>query len=711
MIFVAMLGFYIMLLCFKVNTWLAIAGAFAYGLSTYFLIIAGAGHNTKMRAMAYMPLIIGGIHLAYSQKKMWLGMLVVCLALGLQIRANHLQITYYTAMVVLIFIIFESVRIYKEKQYAHFFKTSASMIVALALAIGVNITNILLTAEYTPYSTRGKSELTDDSGNKTSGLDKTYILDDYSYGIVETMNLFIPNFVGGSSGAKVGDQSPIYEALIKNGGMSKREALEVCTSVPTYWGGQRFTSGPVYIGAVVIFLFIIGLFLVKGQIKWWLVSSLLLCLMLAWGKNFMILSELFIDFFPGYNKFRTVSMILVIAQLVIPLLGILALKALFDNEIAIEEKKQAIKKGFYVAGGIALFFSVFPGLFFDFSAEVDQMYLQHGYPAWFIDALQDTRQYLLRTDAMRTLFFVTAAAAALWFATIGKLKISIATAIITLLIITDLWTVDKRYLNESNFASKGVNNIPSPSAIDLEILQDKDISYRVFNRQNPFNEATTSFFHKSIGGYHGAKMKRYQELIERHIGNMNMDVLNMLNTKYIIAADRTTNRPFVQANPQALGNAWTVPQIRWVEDADEEIQALADFDPKEEVIIDKRFKSVLKDFVPTNDTIANVQLLEYQPNRLVYEYYSNYPQLVVFSEIFYSKGWAAYINGQSAEHVRANYVLRAMEVPAGKQEIVFEFKPKTYKRGERIALSSSVMIVLLIIGVTAYQLKRLKMDR
>ena len=716
MIFIALLGFYIMLLCFGVNPWLAIAGAFAYGLSTYFMHIAGAGHNSKMRAMGYMPLIIGGLYLAYSRKKMWLGTLLVCLSLGLQIRANHLQITYYTAIIVLIFIIFELVRVIREKQYASFVKTSAAMAIAVTLAVGVNITNMLLTSEYTSFSTRGPSELTDESGDKTRGLDKSYILNDYSYGIVETMNLFIPNFVGGGSVSKIGAGSPLYEALVQNNA-SKQDITAFCRAVPTYWGGQRSTAGPVYIGAVVIFLFILGLFVVKGRVKWWLVTAVILSVLLAWGNNFLILSDLFIDFFPGYNKFRTVSMILVIAELAIPLLGILALKEMFGNELAAGDKQKALKNSFFIAGGIALFFSLFPGIF-SFSASVDSIY--SNYPDWFIAALHDTRQYLLRMDSIRTLFFVTAAAAVLWFSMKGKLKINIVYIVLITLIVVDLWTVNRRYLNDGNFDKRQRANTAAATPADLAILQDNGLNYRVLNLTvDPFNDATTSFHHKSLGGYHGAKMKRYQQIIEHHLGPEinamgaklrtvktesdlaslfnNSPVMNMLNTKYIIINPEQI--PII--NSDALGNAWPVARIQWADNSDAEIAALNAFNPAREVVADKRYQPTLEGFNAQYDSTASIRLVSYEPNHLVYAYQSQLPQMVVFSEIFYDKGWNAYINGELTPHIRANYILRAMAIPAGNHEIVFKFEPKSYARGEKIALISSIGMVLLMLGVVA----------
>jgi len=700
MIFFALLGFYIMLLCFRVHPWLAIAGAFAYGLSTYFMLIAGAGHNTKMRAMAYMPAIIAGLYLAYSRGKMWLGVLVVCLALGLQIRANHFQITYYTTIIVLIFIILEIVRVHKEKLYGNFLKTSAAMMIAVALAVGVNITNMLLTAEYTPYSTRGASELTDETGDQTKGLDKSYILNNYSYGISETFDLFIPSFSGGTISVDMAKKTKLYDDLVRQGNVPRNTAVEYARHM-TSWSGQG-NSDPIYLGAVVIFLFVLGLFVVKGQVKWWLLAATILSIALAWGKHFEFLSNLFIDFFPLYNKFRTVSMILTIAMLTVPLLGILAVNEMLNNNMTAIDKKKVLQKSFFITGGIAMFFVVAPGLFFSFEAASDV-----DYPDWLVTSLRDTREWVLRYGAFRSLIFVTCAATVLWFTVNGKLKFTPAVALLTGLIVVDLWTVDVRYLNNTAFKPKGVNTV-QPSPVDLDILQDKSLNYRVMNTSvplGPFNDATTSYFHKSIGGYHGAKMKRYQELFGHHISNT-MQVLNMLNTKYFIVTDKETGRSVKQTNPDALGNAWPVAQIRWVDDADAEIAALNDFDPAREAVIDKRYQPVLEGFTARSDSSASINLISYEPNHLVYGYHSQLPQMIVFSEIFYDKGWNAYIDGALTPHIRANYVLRAMAVPAGQHEIVFKFEPASYARGEKIALFSSIGIVLLILGVVAIEFRK-----
>lgn len=728
-LFMAFLGFYITLLCFRVNPWLGIAGALAYGLSTYFLIIIGAGHNTKMRALTFLPPIIGGIHLAFREKKIRTGAIVTCLALSLQILVNHIQITYYTGIIVLIYVIFEMVVAGRKRQYFPFFKASGALLVALVLAIGLNSTILMLTAEYTPYSTRGASELSNTDGDKTSGLDKSYILNNYSYGIAETMNLFIPDFTGGASAGKVSHRTPFYKALEEKN-IPKQEIAKIARYVPLYWGGMDGgTSGPVYIGAVMVFLFVLGLLLVKGSVKWWLLSATIVSVVLAWGKHCMWISDFFIDYFPGYNKFRTVSMILVIAEFTVPLLGILAVKEWMDGGISVETKKKALKRSLYITGGIALFFAVFPGWLFDFTSLSDGS-IAAEYPDWLMAALYDTREYVLRMDALRSLFFTVAAAAVLLLMVRGKIKTVSTCLILTVLVVVDLWMVDKRYLNNDKFAPAKEIARPKPSVADESILSDTTLNYRVLNMANPFNDGVTSYFHKSIGGYHGAKMKRYQELIEHRLSKEIETIitgiksvktmqdfsdllsecpgLNMLNTRYIII---NPGHP-APDNPAALGNAWLVRNIRWVNNADEEIAALADFNPAQEAIIDKRFEPTLRNFSIKADSAAQIRLTLYQPNRLTYEYSAATPQLAVFSEIYYDKGWEAFIDGQPAPHLRADYVLRAMALPEGTHQIEFRFKSQTYLKGEKISLASSILLSLLLLGSMAgYFLKRKKQTR
>jgi len=459
-----------------------------------------------------------------------------------------------------------------------------------------------------------------------------------------------------------------------------------------YWGDQRQTAGPVYIGAVAVFLFVLGLFLLRGPVKWWLAGLTLLAVLLAWGRNFLFLSEWFINYFPLYNKFRVVSMILVIAELTIPLLGILALKEWIAGESTPEQKKKALTYALGIAGGFALFFTLLPGAFFSFESPMDS-----GLPEWLTAALHADRQSLLRNDALRSLIFVALTAGLLWAFFKNKIKAGHVCVLLSLLALADMWPVNKRYINNDHFVTRREVREPiKATAADLQILQDKDPNYRVLNLTvDPFNDATTSYFHKSIGGYHGAKMERFQEIIEHQIAKNNMGVLNMLNTKYLIVPDEQGN-PVASRNPGALGAAWTVDTLLMADNADQEMAALTNLNPAVQAVVDRRFAQNLQGFSPNADSTASVQLTSYQPNELTYSFTSKNPECVVFSEIYYPEGWKAYLDGEEAPHFRANYILRAMIVPAGNHQIVFRFKPMHYFMGERIALAGSVLLVVLL---------------
>ncbi|MFH2094975.1 MAG: YfhO family protein [Bacteroidota bacterium] len=698
-LFVLLLGFYIALLLFRVNPWLSIAGAIAFGLSSYFLIVIEAGHLTKVQALGYMPPVIAGVYYAYN-RKIILGALIAGLFLALQLLVNHLQITYYTLLVILVLIVFQLIQDIRQKSLMKFIKASVVLGAAVILAVGVNFGSIYLTYDYGKDSMRGKSELTHDIDNKTGGLDKDYATA-WSYGKGETFNLLVPNLMGGASGGALSEDSDTYKYFESRAG--KAQARQIIKQLPLYWGPQPFTSGPVYIGAIVVFLFVLGMFIVKGPVRWWLFTATLLAILLAWGKNLNWLTDLFLDYFPGYNKFRTVSMILVIAEFTMPLLGIFAIQRILNGEV----DKQKLKKGIFwslgIVGGLCLLFAAIPGAFFSFDGLNDAAYESSGYP---MDAIRADRQSLLQADAFRSLVFVILGAAVIFGVYIGKLKKGWVYFCLAALFIFDLWTIDRRYLNNDDFVPKREMKTPfTPTMADQYILQDPDPDFRVLNvAVNTFNDASTSYFHKSIGGYHGAKMKRYQELIDFHISKNNMAVLNMLNTKYFIIPTEEKG-PVPQQNPEALGNAWFVEQYRLVENADEEINALTDFDPAKEAIVDKRFASQLEGLNLQKDSTAAIHLLEYKPNHLSYESQTGSDQLAVFSEIYYSKGWNAYIDGQPAPHIRANYVLRAMKVPAGKHSIEFKFEPKMYYTGNTISLISSVLLILFIIGVIVYELK------
>ncbi len=702
-LFLSLLSFYILLLAFRVDPWLSIAGALAFGFSTYFFIIGGVGHNSKAHAMAYMPGILAGIVLTF-RGRIWWGAALTGVFLALQLYAGHLQITYYTAMVVLVMGLVYLVYAIREKNLLPFFRAAGVLLIAAILALGSNITSMLVTAEYGKYSTRGKTELSHDADIETSGLDKDYILNDYSYGIKESMNLLIPNFLGGSSFGPLDQNSSLYKSLR---GQDPQFARQFIQNVPLYWGPQRYTAGPVYLGAVVIFLFVLGLFLVKGPARWWIAGAALLSLLLAWGKHFGFLSDLFIDYFPGYNKFRTVSMILVIAELVVPILGFLAVKQVIEGKTGKEEFWRAMKWSVGIVGGITLLFAVVPGWFLNFQGPVDQQLQSVGWPPVLLEALQDDRKTLLQRDAFRSFLFVVFTATLL--VTFRMKKISPVFFYVTLagLVLIDMWPVNKRYLNNDFFTSaREVRQPFKPTAADQQILQDTTLNFRVYNMTvSPFNDASTSYFHNSIGGYHGAKMERYQELIDYHISQNSPYVLDMLNTRYYIVPGQN-NQPVARFNPDAMGNAWFVSGVQVVANADEEIQALYDTDPRGTAIVDRRFSEDLEGYVPGADSTAWIRLVSYKPNELVYSYQAEKQQLAVFSEIYYDKGWKAYIDGEPAPYFRADYVLRAMVLPAGKHEIRFEFHPRSYFIGEKISLASSSLLILLFLGALVLEILR-----
>ena len=734
-LFLSLVGFYILMLAFRVNPWLAIAGALAFGFSTYFFIIEAVGHNTKAHAMSYMAPLIAGIVISF-RGKLLLGCALTGIFLALQIYANHLQVTYYTLLIVLVFGIFELTNAFRKKLLPVFLKNLATLFIPVILAVGVNFANLYLIWEYGRYSMRGPAELTSDEMVRTGGLDKDYILNDYSYGISETMNLLIPNFKGGSSSYDLGTDSEVYRVLNENDVPGARDIVE---NVPVYWGPQAFTAGPVYIGASVIFFFVLGLFVLKGRYKWWLLSATILSITLAWGKHFMFLSELFIDYFPGYNRFRAVSMILIIAELTIPFLAILGIRDIIVSGPS-DEFKNALKKTFYILGGITLFFTLMPGTVLSFTGDVDQQLLAMGWPEFLIDALQKDRLSMLRADAFRSFIFVSLGAGLMLMFLLNKISAKYLALTVAFLFLVDLWPVNRRFLNDDNFITpRQMTQHFLKTEADAVILRDDDPHYRVYNTvRNPFNDAVTSFHHKSIGGYHGAKLGRYQDLIDHHLRHNNMDVLSMLNAKYFIRpTDEGHPQPF--RNPDALGNAWFIDSIRFVDNPDEEIEALYNFDPAVEAFVDRRFEEVVGDFEPVSvpgagddadietdtdhgdvveldadyvpdnedepEPVDNIELISYSPNHLIYHSDTRNTRVAVFSEVYYDAGWRAFINDEPADHFRVNYILRAMIVPPGENEIEFRFRPWGYFGGRWINLASSLILILLAGGILWRELK------
>lgn len=691
-VFLYLLGFYFLLVTLSIDYRIAIIGAIAFAFSSYFFIIIEAGHNTKAHAIGYMAPVLASVLMVFRGRVL-LGSALAAFFTALMLNANHFQITYYLVMLLAIIGIVTFFKALKEKTIPLFFKQVGFLLIAGTLGSLTSISKLTTTMEYGKESIRGKSELTANQSNKTSGLDKDYATA-WSYGKAESLTLLIPNFHGGASGGALTTDSETYK-LFRNSGQSA-QAKQIIKQLPLYWGAQPFTSGPVYAGAVACFLFVLSLFLIKGYMRWWALSTFLLMLALAWGKNFMPLTDFFLDFIPGYNKFRAVSTTLVVVELLIPLLGIIAFNKLFKEEVSNKTKKQ-IKYAYGITGGICLFFALLPGLFFDFVGLGDASYNES-----LTNALRADRESLLQSDAFRSFAFISMAFLAIWLYVSKKINQIPLILIVGALILSDMWVVNKRYLDNDNFKSKRKVTQPySPSIADQQILNDKDPNFRVYNTTvSPFNDASTSYFHKSIGGYHGAKLRKYQELIENHISKGNMQVLNMLNTKYFIV--NSQNGPMAQLNRDALGNAWFIDDIIKVENADKEIAKLSEINTSTQVVVDERYESPS---ALTTDSTATIQLISYKANHLIYKSNTQIDQFAVFSEIYYDKGWNAYIDGELASYVRANYVLRAMAIPAGSHTIEFKFEPATYYTGERVSLASSIALLLFLFFAFYKELK------
>ena len=715
--FLYFIGFYIALLLFGVNPWLAIIGALAFGFSSYNFIIIAAGHNTKAIAIAYMAPIIAGIYYAL-RKNLWMGGAVFSLFLALQIFANHIQITYYTLLIVLVLSATELYYFIKEKRLMEFARRVGFLAVFALLAVASNTSRLWTTYEYGKYSIRGESELSHDKENQTSGLDKDYATA-WSYGIGETLTLLIPNFRGGSSMSGLDAESESAKVLNQNGVPNANNAVRGLG----YWGDQPFTSGPVYVGAIIFFLFILGLFLIKGRIKYWILIATVLSIVLAWGNNLMAVTDIFLDYFPGYNKFRTVSMILVIASFTMPLLAILTVQKIVDGKIDKRDWQKGLMWSLGLTAGLSLIFSLLPGVAGSFLSAGDAQM-----PDWLKPSLILDRKELLRGDAFRSTVFIVLAAGLLWAYVSQKLKLNTALSILGLLILIDLWTVDRRYLNNDNFIAAQQAKVPFIAAkADQEILKDNDPNYRVLNiTVSTFNDASTSYFHKSIGGYHGAKFRRYQELIDIHLNKeiqqisqslpkvrsmsgldsifRDLKVLNILNMKYLIYNPNAAPA----RNSHAMGSVWLVDRYKLAENADQEIALLNQIDPSKEMVVNKKFADHLSGLSLKNDTTATISLTSYSPNKLEYLYKGSGEALAVFSEIYYPKGWNAYIDGKEAPHFQADYVLRSMVIPAGEHKIEFRFEPKSFLTGSTIASLSSVVLLLLLIGIFAREFVRKK---
>jgi hypothetical protein len=704
-LFLSMVGFYLLLLIFGVDPWLSIVGAIAYGFSSFFFQILAAGHNTQAIALAYMAPMIGGIYYTYRYDAIK-GALLTGFMLSLEILANHPQITYYAMICLLIFVITEFIFSIRNKTINNFLKRSLLLLVPFIIAIGINFGNLYTIQEYGKYSIRGKSDLKIETENVSSGLDRDYITY-WSYGVDETLNLLIPNFKGGSSKPFDRD-SETLKALRQN------NAGSYANSIMKYWGSQPGTDGPHYFGAIVIFLFVLGLIIIKGPEKWWLLIATILSILLAWGKNFASFTNLFIDYFPGYNKFRAVTMTLVIAQFCMPLLGILALRNIYNGTLSKKVILKGIKIALAITGGILLLIMIIPNIAGSFLNQ----YETAGYPAWLTSALISDRKGLLRADSFRSLAFILLGAATIYGFISGKVKKEYSIMLFGILVLLDLWSAGKRYLGADRFERPSViQKAFLPSTADAIILEDPSY-YRVLNLSvSTFNDNTpTAWFHKSIGGYHGAKLKRYQELIDSAISRelasfgsaaetaQSVDdlmpvfettyALNMLNAKYVIYNPDAP--PLV--NEHSLGNVWFAEKPLIVENANTELSAIKNINPSKEAVIDNKFKDQVTEKSYQTSENDKIELVSYQPNELVYNYSADGERLAVFSEIYYPAGWICYIDGTESNYFRTDYVLRGMILPAGTHEVKFSFKPSSYYVGNKVSLASSVILILLTAG-------------
>ena len=698
--FLYFLSFFVLMLALKIEWRLAILGALSFGFSTYLIIIFGAGHNAKAHAIAYMPLVLAGV-LWVFQKRYILGFLVTSFGLALEIYTNHPQMTYYLGFCLLILGVVEFINAIKEKLLPVFIKQSVVIIAAVLLGIGANSSRLMAMKEYGDYSTRGKSELTitPDGSEKEAavGLDRAYITE-YSYAKLETFNLFIPRFMGGGTVEKLENSSELYKVIETK--LGKKGADYFTDQALTYWGDQTIVEAPAYIGAVIFFLFFLGLFLVKGRLKQWLLAATVFSVLLSWGRNFEGLTNFFIDYVPLYNKFRAVSSIQVIAELCVPILGVLALKEFFSLKISSEEKIKALKKSLYAFGGLIIIgfllahsFSTFEGIRDTTYLNIEKEYNIIG----VLDAVIADRKAMLLFDVLRSLFLMLLTAGVLWMFLKSKLKQGIAILIIAVFVLFDLVSVDKKYVNKDDFKSS--RKIEKPfiaSNADKLILQDKT-HFRVGNFSvNPMNDGSTSYFHQSIGGYHAAKMMRYQELFEYQIAKNNMQVLNMLNTKYFIV-DNDKGEKQAQQNLDANGNAWFVKNVKVVNSANSELQILDSLNTKMSAVIDKSKVLDNVNFNFEKDSTATIKLINYDVTELTYRTKTEKEQFVVFSEIYYKDGWNAYIDGKLTNHFRVNYVLRGMKIPAGEHEIEYKFEPKVIQQGGMISLFSYISIILVFV--------------
>jgi hypothetical protein len=722
-----LLGAYLLFCVLKLNPWLAAAGAIAFAFSSYNFILIYAGHSNQVYAIAFFAPIIAGIILTLRGKYL-LGASITAFFLAMEIRSNHVQMTYYLLFAIIILVIVELYDAFRKKELKVFGRAFIYLAGATLLAVAVNATMLWTTAEYGAETTRGQSNLTQHTTEPSNGLSKDYAYG-WSQGVGECITFLIPNAYGGESGLSSLNipNAALTKAFVAKGATEDQAEGTVQQlgnmGVSTYWGEKQFTSGPFYFGAAVCFLFILGLLIVKDRIKWWLLATVILSMLLSFGRNWPYVSDLFFNYFPMYNKFRTVESILAIAELCFPILAFLAIQEVINTP----DKKVLLKKlllSLYIIGGITLVLILMPDVFFSFKNSQNQNLIagltqalkgDADYANSIVSALVADRISLFRADAIRSLIFILLAFGILWLFIKQKINVTVTVVAFIFITLIDMWGVDKRYLNDNNFVDKQdyteTNFKERP--VDQIILRDPDPDYRVLDMTkangNPFIDASTSYFYKSIGGYHAAKLKRYDELIDNQFSkSMNHDVLDMLNTKYIITGDPKTGDANMQANNTACGHAWFVKSVKYAANADQEMQAISAFDPKNEAIVDQQYKSLIdgKNIAP--DTSATITLTSYQPEHLVYKTGSRAAQVAVFSEIYYKPGWKFLVDGVQQPYFRADYLLRAAVIPVGNHTVEFVFHPASYYTGEDISLAGSILLVCALGGAAYVENKKKK---
>ncbi|WP_034229169.1 YfhO family protein [Aquimarina pacifica] len=703
-LFLYLVSFYVLLLVMRIPWKIAILGALAFGFSAYLIIIIGVGHNSKAHAIAYFPLVIAGILLVFQKKYIW-GFLLTAFAMGLEIQANHYQMTYYLGLLTLVIGISFFIDAYRKKLLPHFFKSVGVLIGAALLGLATNATTLLSTSEYVDTSIRGKNLLVDANAtaSEKNGLDYEYITE-YSYGKLESLNLFVPKLMGLGRASDLGTESAFYQKLIALG--QPREQAQYYSDVTgLYWGAQPFVEAPPYLGITVVFLALLGLLLVEGRLRWWLLAGMILSLTLSWGKNFEFLTRFFIEYMPFYNKFRAVSSIQVILELLVPIAAVFGIHRLFNDKIPFEEKQKKFFIALGVFGGLCTIFWLFGGNLFGFKSP-SEVQLAIEQPMIF-DAIKEDRITIMKSDSLRSLLFVLLTGGVLWFTLKKKLSENIALVCIGVLIVVDLVGVDRRSVNEEGFISKReYKNYFQATAVDKEILKDKSY-YRVLDQARGFNNSHTNYFFNSVNGYTAVRPRKMEDIYYGHIAKGNLQVINMLNVKYVIQQNEKGQLD-VQQNPAANGAAWFIEELKFVDDYKSEFESLETIDSKKTAVLRKKYQSDFNDFMILKDSVSTVSISKTLPDHLVYNVYANQPGFLVFSETYYKDGWKATIDGEELPIYPVDYMLRGVKVPKGKHTLEFTFEPQVVKTGSAITLMSSILLIFLVLGGLFFEYRNQK---